>query len=240
GGSRTRLVFLRRRLPHDPDLRGGALRSAGPPSRPAPRPAMVGIRGARRAAALVVLVVVGALAGTRAVARDPDERAPGRAWIEAHYTKHEFRIPMRDGVKLFTAVYTPKDRSQAWPILLNRTPYDVAPYGVDRYPESLGPSDLFARDFYVFAYQDVRGRFMSEGEWDEMRPIKTAKGPADADEATDTWDTIDWLAKHVPNNNGRVGIWGISYPGFYAAAGMIDAHPALVAASPQAPVADLY
>jgi putative CocE/NonD family hydrolase len=203
---------------------------------------MVGPRaGVRRTrAALLVVIAAGALASARALARDPDERAPGRAWIEAHYTKHEFRIPMRDGVKLFTAVYTPKDQSEPWPILLNRTPYDVAPYGVDRYPERLGPSELFARDLYVFAYQDVRGRFMSEGEWDEMRPIKTAKGPADADEATDAWDTIDWLVKHVPNNNGRVGMWGISYPGFYAAAGMIDAHPALVAASPQAPVADLY
>jgi putative CocE/NonD family hydrolase len=190
--------------------------------------------------ALRLLAVAATLTGAMSRADPPAEGRLGKAWIEAHYTKHEFAIPARDGVKLFTAVYVPKDRSQAWPILLNRTPYDVAPYGVDRYPETLGPSDRFAEDKYIFAYQDVRGRFRSEGEWDEMRPIAASKGPAEADEATDAWDTIDWLVEHVPGNNGRVGLWGISYPGFYAAAGMIDAHPALKAASPQAPVADLY
>jgi putative CocE/NonD family hydrolase len=195
---------------------------------------------ATRSVPVAVIAAAAVLTGAFTLAEDPVARPPGKDWIEAHYTKHEFRIPMRDGVKLFTAVYVPKDHSQPWPILLKRTPYDVAPYGVDRYPQTLGPSELFARDNYIFAYQDVRGRFMSEGEWDEMRPIKTSKGPREADEATDAWDTIDWLVKHVPGNNGRVGMWGVSYPGFYTAAGMIDAHPALVAASPQAPVVDLY
>ena len=155
--------------------------------------------------------------------------------IRAHYQKYEFRIPMRDGVRLFTAVYVPKDTQEKYPILLTRTPYGVAPYGPDAYPEHLGPSQKFADDKFVFVYQDVRGRYMSEGEWVEMRPET-----GNTDESTDTYDTIEWLLKNVPNNNGKVGLWGVSYPGFHASAGMINAHPALVAVSPQAPVSDLY
>jgi len=168
-------------------------------------------------------------------------RAQGIDYVRAHYTKYEHEVPMRDGTKLFTAVYVPKDAKEPYPILITRTPYSVAPYGVDRYPGSLGPSELFTKDAYIFAYQDVRGRHMSEGEWIEMTPHRPVKrGPADVDESTDTFDTVEWLIKNVPNNNGRVGMWGVSYPGFYAAAGMIDAHPALKAVSPQAPVADLF
>lgn len=143
---------------------------------------------------------------------------------------------MRDGVHLFTAVYAPKDTSQKYPILLTRTPYSVEPYGADKFPHHLGPSPKFAEDKFIFVYQDVRGRFMSEGKWMEMRPEKNTG----IDESTDTYDTIDWLLKNVPNNNGKVGLTGVSYPGFYASAGMINAHPALVAVSPQAPVSDLY
>lgn len=163
-------------------------------------------------------------------------------FILASYTKYEFRIPMRDGKRLFTSVYVPKDASAAkpYPILLNRTPYTVGPYGPDQYKTTLGPSELFARSKYVFAYQDVRGRFMSEGDFVDVRPHDPAKGATGIDEASDTWDTIDWLVKNVPGNSGRVGMWGISYPGFYAAAGMIDAHPALKAVSPQAPIADWW
>ncbi|HEY6547090.1 MAG TPA: CocE/NonD family hydrolase [Vicinamibacteria bacterium] len=161
--------------------------------------------------------------------------------VRARYTKYEHRIPMRDGKRLFTAVYVPKDTSKTYPILLNRTPYSVAPYGADQYRERLGPSTFFEREGYIVVYQDVRGRYMSEGEWVEMTPHKPKKsGPADVDESTDGWDTIDWLVKNVPGNNGRVGMWGISYPGFYTSASMIDAHPALKAASPQAPVTDLF
>ena len=116
----------------------------------------------------------------------------------------------------------------------------MGPYGVDRYRGALGPSDLFQKEGFIFAYQDVRGRYMSEGEWMEVRPHRPTKGPKDTDESTDTYDTIDWLVKHIANNNGRVGMWGISYPGFYVSAGMIDAHPALKAASPQAPVSDYF
>jgi putative CocE/NonD family hydrolase len=167
--------------------------------------------------------------------------AQGLEQVKALYTKYEYRIPMRDGKKLFTAVYVPKDQDQRYPILLTRTPYSVGPYGVDNYKSSLGPSALFGQARYIFAYQDVRGRWMSEGQHVNVRPhIADKKGPNDIDEASDTYDTIDWLIKHVPNHNGKAGLWGISYPGFYTAAGMIDAHPALKAASPQAPVIDWF
>ena len=169
------------------------------------------------------------------------EKPPADAYARANYTKYEFSVPMRDGMKLFTSVYVPKDRSKTYPIMLIRTPYSVAPYGVDQYRPTLGPSEHFMKDGFIVVYQDVRGRYMSEGEWIEVRPHNPAKkGPADVDESTDTWDTIDWLVKNIPANNGKVGMWGISYPGFYVSAGMIDAHPALVAASPQAPVTDYY
>jgi putative CocE/NonD family hydrolase len=168
------------------------------------------------------------------------EKPPEDVYVRANYTKYEFEIPMRDGVKLFTAVYVPKDRSTSYPIMLLRTPYSVAPYGVDQYRPTIGPSDHFMKDGFIVVYQDVRGRYMSEGEWTEVRPHNPKKGPKETDEASDTWDTIDWLVKNVPGNNGKVGMWGISYPGFYVSAGMIDAHPALIAASPQAPVTDYY
>jgi len=166
--------------------------------------------------------------------------AQGLEYVKAHYTKYEFRIPVRDGKRLFTSVYVPKDTSRTYPFLIQRTPYSVAPYGVDNYRANLG-SERYAREGYIFVYQDVRGRYLSEGTFLEMTPHKAVKsGPMDVDESTDTYDTIDWLVKNVPNNNGRAGIVGISYAGFYAAAGMIDAHPALKAASPQAPIIDLF
>jgi putative CocE/NonD family hydrolase len=165
----------------------------------------------------------------------------GEAEVRAHYTKYEYQIPMRDGVKLFTAVYVPKDSSQAYPLLIVRTPYSVSPYGADHYPKRLGPAPVFQRDGFIFVNQDVRGRYMSEGTFEEMTPHKDdKKSPKDVDESTDTYDTIEWLLHHVAGNNGKAGIWGISYPGFFAASGIIDSHPALKAASPQAPVTDLY
>ena len=125
--------------------------------------------------------------------------------------------------------------------MIERTPYSVGPYGTDNYPKRLGPAPSFVADGFIFVYQDVRGRYQSEGAFIEMTPHKDLKkGPKDVDESTDTYDTIDWLLKNVPNNNGKAGIYGISYPGFYAAAGMPDTHPALKACSPQAPVTDLY
>ncbi len=167
--------------------------------------------------------------------------AQGLDYVRAHYTKYEFRIPMRDGKRLFTSIYVPKDTAKTHPIVMTRTPYSVAPYGIDSYRDNLGPSPIFGKSGYIVAYQDVRGRNMSEGTFVDVRPqIPDKKGPRDIDESSDTYDTIDWLVKNVPGNNGRVGIWGISYPGFYAAAAMIDAHPALKAASPQAPLVDWF
>ncbi len=164
----------------------------------------------------------------------------GSDLVREHFTKYEYRIAMRDGARLFTAVYVPKTCDESYPILLKRTPYSVSPYGVDQYPDSLGPSEHAMNEGFIFALQDVRGRVMSEGTWIEVRPHNPDKGPNDTDESTDTWDTIEWLISNVPCNNGRVGMWGVSYPGFYVSAGMIDAHPALKAASPQAPVTDYY
>jgi uncharacterized protein len=166
---------------------------------------------------------------------------PEEDYVKAHYTKYEYRIPMRDGVRLFTAVYAPKDASQTYPFLMDRTPYSVAPYGEDQYPKRFGPSDEFEKAGYIFVYQDVRGRYMSEGTFVEMRPhIDVKKSVTDVDDSSDTYDTIEFLLKRVPNNNGRVGIWGISYPGFYTSASIIDSHPALKAASPQAPMTNLF
>ncbi|SPE43149.1 Peptidase S15 [Candidatus Sulfopaludibacter sp. SbA3] len=166
------------------------------------------------------------------------------AVVREAYAKFEYRIPMRDGVKLFTSIYIPKDvftDAKTYPIMLMRTPYNVAPYGIDQYRASVGPSDLFQREKLIFAYQDVRGRFMSEGDYTIIRPHKPVKSsPQDTDESTDTYDTVAWLTQHLPGNTGKVGMWGISQPGFYATAGMIDAHPALVAVAPQAPVTDYY
>ncbi len=173
-------------------------------------------------------------------------QVPAENYVRAHYTKYEYRIPMRDGERLFTAVYVPKvsafpDDPGPYPVLMDRTPYNVAPYGEDRYPVHLGPSDEFEKSGYIFVYQDVRGRWMSEGKFVEMRPhIDEKKSPQDVDESSDTYDTVEFLLKHVPNNNGKVGIWGISYPGFFTSASIIDSHPAIAAASPQAPMTDLF
>ena len=189
-----------------------------------------------RYAALFLCAVFPALAQPPAqnnVARQVEE-------IRARYTKYDYRIPMRDGARLFTSVYVPKDDSQPYPILMQRTPYSVAPYGIDRYPARLGPSELFSKEGFIFVYQDVRGRFLSEGTFIDIPFHKTHfSGPKDTDESTDTYDTIDWLVKNVPNNNGKVGVWGISYPGFYAAFTLIGSHPALKAVSPQAPMGDV-
>lgn len=164
----------------------------------------------------------------------------GEAWIREHYEKQEVRIPMRDGAKLFTSIYRPRDRSRDYPILYKRTPYSLKPYGDDQFPTSLGPNEALMERGYIYVYQDVRGAFMSEGQFVNMRPHRSTTPGTEIDESTDTYDTIDWLVNNVEGNNGRVGMYGISYPGFYAAAGMIDAHPALKAVSPQAPIADWY
>ncbi|MCU1257620.1 MAG: peptidase [Bryobacterales bacterium] len=181
------------------------------------------------------------LLASTAIAQTP---ATGVTSIRENYTKYEYRIPMRDGVKLFTAVYVPKDvasDARTYPMMMMRTPYSVRPYGEDQYPTGLGPSEFFAREKFIFVYQDVRGRYMSEGEHIPIRPFNpNKKTNQDVDESSDTYDSIDWLVKHVPGNTAKVGVWGISQPGFYATAAMLSGHPALVAASPQAPVTDYY
>ena len=189
-----------------------------------------------------VLYVIGcSLVGLLAIADNSPLQAQQASTVKDSYTKSEHMVPMRDGVKLFVAVYSPKDTSQKYPILLNRTPYSCSPYGSNSYKDSIGPSPLFAKEGYIFVYQDVRGAWMSEGTYVNMRPQNDHKTKAsDIDESSDTYDTIEWLIKNIPNNNGRVGMWGISYPGFYTAVGAIDAHPALKAASPQAPIADWF
>lgn len=165
------------------------------------------------------------------------------AWIRENYTKREIYIPMRDGVKLFTAVYAPKDATEKHPILMTRTPYSCAPYGDTLYPSNLWLQHLryYLREGYIIVRQDVRGRWMSEGEFVDVRPFnKDKKSPTEIDEASDTYDAIDWLVKNLPGNNGNVGVFGISYPGFYSTMAAASAHPALKAVSPQAPVTDWF
>ena len=149
---------------------------------------------------------------------------------------------MRDGVKLFTSVYEPKDASRKYPFLMVRTPYSCSPYGESNYPtRRLGPNRQLMQEGYIFVYQDVRGRYMSYGNFQEMTPaIDSKKTKKDVDESSDTYDTVDWLLTNVKNNNGRVGIYGISYPGFYATASLPNSHPAIKAVSPQAPVTDEF
>jgi len=210
----------------------------------------------RPSATLFALVVLGCAPATTTTSTPPvtaaqcvdDAEAPTDAtagstladYVSAHYDKQEVRIPMRDGVKLFTTIYTPKDASGTVPIMLKRTPYSVSPYGSEAMPTTLGPSETLARKGWIFVYQDVRGRFMSEGKFLNMTPHLSDAQPNAVDESTDTYDTVQWLVDNLEDHNGRVGQWGISYPGFYAAAGMINAHPALRAVSPQAPIADWF
>ena len=160
-------------------------------------------------------------------------------WIlEDHYQKSEHRIEMRDGVQLYTVVYTPKNRSRDYPIMLNRTCYSCRPYGTKDYPSRIGPSEIMEKEGYIFVKQDVRGRWMSGGRFDNMRPH--VPGDDGIDESSDTYDTIEWLLNHLDGHNSKVGMWGISYPGFYTAAALPEAHPALAASSPQAPISDFF
>jgi len=162
-------------------------------------------------------------------------------YAQKNYNKQEATITMRDGIKLFVSIYSPKDVSKTYPILLQRTPYSCAPYGKTEFRKHIGPNETMMKEGYIIVYEDVRGRWMSEGTYDNMRPyIPNKKDQSQIDESSDTYDTIDWLVKNVANNNGKVGTWGISYPGFYTSYSTLDAHPALKAASPQAPIGDFF
>ncbi|MBT6033797.1 MAG: CocE/NonD family hydrolase [Kordiimonadaceae bacterium] len=170
----------------------------------------------------------------------PNEQARSE-YINANYTKTAYEIPMRDGEKLFTHVYSPLNTKVDNPIILIRTPYGIRPYGEEMRAPNLGPSWHFVKENYIIVYQDVRGRYMSDGTFAMMRPvIQQKQSNTDVDEASDTCDTIDWLINNIEDNNGKVGVQGISYPGFYAAMSLVESHPALKAVSPQAPMADLF
>ncbi|MFS2215153.1 CocE/NonD family hydrolase [Telluria sp. Tellsp104] len=202
-------------------------------------------------ARLPLLTLLAALACSAlppAAAHAADDAKPAPRDLRETYTKYEYRIPMRDGTKLFTVIYVPKDASKTYPFLINRTPYSAGVraegelhYGEDWFPKQIGPSKEFEDAGYIFVKQDVRGRYMSEGRWQEMTPhVNPQRAAGEGQESQDMYDTMEWLLKHVPNNNGKAGIYGISYPGFYTSASIIDSHPAIKAASPQAPVTDLY
>lgn len=152
-------------------------------------------------------------------------------------------IKMRDGIKLFTAIYEPKDNSEKHPILIVRTPYSCGPYGETNFSPRLYRTYWkdYLREGYILVIQDVRGKYMSEGVYEDVRPyIKNKKNKTDIDESTDAYDAIDWLVKNVKNNNGNVGTFGISYPGFYATMTALSNHPNLKAVSPQAPVTEWF
>lgn len=187
--------------------------------------------------AILVLFLITVLFSCKKIT--PEEKE--NTYVKDNYTKTETTITMRDGIKLFTTVYSPKDTSKKYPILLQRTPYSVRPYGADKFKNRIAPNKHLMEEGNIVVYQDVRGRWMSEGTYDNMRAyIPNKKDSTDIDESSDTYDTIDWLVKNVENNNGNVGTWGISYPGFYSTYSTIDAHPALKAASPQACIGDFF
>jgi hypothetical protein len=171
---------------------------------------------------------------------DPSSPVDRLGYFERHYRKSEHMVPMRDGVRLFTQVYNPVDESELHPIIIFRTPYGTPPYG-ETFTHMTIPSLYFLKENYILVFQDIRGRFMSEGTFQFCSPYKAdKKSAADVDESSDAYDTVVWLLQNIPHNNGKVGVWGISYPGFTAAMAALSSHPAVLAVSPQAPGADLF
>lgn len=181
-----------------------------------------------------------ALSCTKKTEEQATKTQEKNTYVKDNFTKKEVTITMRDGVKLHTVIYSPKDTSKTYPILMQRTPYSCRPYGKDKFKTNIGPNVNLMKEGNIIVYQDVRGRWMSEGVYDNMRAYIPNKTKNQSDETTDTYDTIDWLVKNVKNNNGKIGTWGISYPGHYATVSTIDAHPALKAASPQACIGDFF
>jgi uncharacterized protein len=183
----------------------------------------------------MAIVALTLLLTLSALPQEESEAEKHAEWVRANYTKFEYRVPMRDGTKLFTTVYRPNWSQEAFPIILSRTPYSAGPYGANKFKGMLGPHREFDKEGFIFLFQDVRGRFLSEGTYVNMRPHTDA-----INESQDAYDTIDWAVKTLPRNNARVGQWGVSYPGFYTACSIISNHPALKVASPQAPIADWF
>ena len=161
-------------------------------------------------------------------------------YAKDNYTKKEVMIEMRDGIKLHTTIYSPKDTSKTYPMLMMRTPYSCRPYGENEFKSKIGPNQYLMEEGNIMVYQDVRGRWNSEGVYDNMRAYIPNKTDNQVDEASDTYDTIEWLVNNVENNNGNIGTYGISYPGFYATYSLLDSHPALKAVSPQACIGDFF
>jgi len=191
-----------------------------------------------RITTLVILLLLTPLA----IYAQNSNAAADSTWLVTHYTRRDVNIPMRDGIKLYTAIYEPKAKDEQHPILMNRTCYSIAPYGDGTYKNFWSPGHYmeYFRKGYIIVLQDVRGRYMSEGEFEDVRPFKENKKGKETDEASDTYDAIEWLLHHVANNNGKVGCWGISYPGYYATMAALSGHPALKAVSPQAPVTEWF
>ncbi len=166
---------------------------------------------------------------------------PDSIWIKENYTKTEVYIPMRDGVRLFTSVYLPNSTAESHPILITRTPYSCKPYGENNFHDYWNSyRKEYFKEGYIMVIQDVRGKWMSEGDYENVRPFNDNKKGKDTDEASDAYDTIEWLLENIPNNNGKVGVFGISYPGFYSTMAAASNHPALKAVSPQAPVTNWF
>ncbi|WP_179345226.1 CocE/NonD family hydrolase [Winogradskyella ursingii] len=170
----------------------------------------------------------------------PEKTEEDNTYAKDNYTKEEVMIAMRDGINLHTTIYTPKDTTKTYPILMMRTPYSCKPYGEGEFKSKLGPNKYLMEEGNIMVYQDVRGRWNSEGVYDNMRAYIPNKTDTQTDEASDTYDTIEWLVNNVNHNNGNVGTYGISYPGFYATYSLLDSHPALKAVSPQACIGDFF
>ena len=184
-----------------------------------------------------ILIVVALLVGFVAQAQDEPLAPIDAKWLKSNYAKAEYMIPMRDGVKLYTAVYVPKDKRSSHPVLYTRTPYGCKPYGKKSLDGLTDPTcENYLRAGYILVFQDVRGRYMSEGEFVNIRPL----GVGPTDESTDTYDTLEWLLRKVKNHNGRVGIYGSSYSGFYTLMAAASVHPSIKAISPQAPIFDWF
>ncbi len=152
-------------------------------------------------------------------------------------------VPMRDGIKLFTVVLTPKQLTNPSPFLIQRTPYGAdfpVPEDSTIPVKELGPFQPMAKEGYIFVFQDMRGKFKSEGTFEMTRPLYHLIDKTKTDESTDAFDAIEWLVKNIKNNNGKAGINGVSYPGYLALDAAVDPHPALKASSPQASPADMF
>lgn len=161
------------------------------------------------------------------------------AW-QNDYTKQETTIEMRDGVQLFTTIYSPKDTTQSYPVLMQRTPYSCRPYGVDTMPNRLIHNEALVASGYIFIKQDVRGRWMSEGDYENTKPPYSLFDSSATDELTDTWDTFEWLADNLKNYNGNAGLYGTSYPGWTTLVAARSNHPAIKAVIASAPVTNFY